>query len=128
MGMQVTMAAVLECPFGAAPSVLMVLPENRVFAPLPAATIMDHIPLLNILPFGMCSCPTNPMVLAATIAAFGVLTPMPCIPMTLAPWLPGSPTVLIGGMPALNNESICLCDWGGEITIEVPGQFTVMVP
>jgi len=128
MGMQVTAGAMLECPFGAAPSVLMVLPYNRVMAGLPAATIMDHIPLLNILPFGVCECLGNPMVAAATAAALGVLTPMPCIPMTLAPWIIGSPTVLIGGMPALNNESICMCDWGGVITIEEPGQFTVMVP
>ena len=37
---------------------------------------------------------------AATAAALGVLTPMPCIPVTAAPWMPGVPQVLIGNMPA----------------------------
>lgn len=128
MGQQVVATAVLKCAFGAAPSALMVVPLAGVMAGPPAATIMDNIPMLNILPFGMCEAPTNPEVIAATAAALGVLTPMPCIPLTLAPWIPGSPTVLIGGIPALNNESICMCEWGGAINIEEPGQFTVMVP
>jgi hypothetical protein len=37
-------------------------------------------------------------------------------------------TLLIGGMPALNNASQCLCCWGGVITFMLPGQFTTMVP
>jgi hypothetical protein len=57
-----------------------------------------------------------------------VLTPMPCIPNTIAPWAPGSPTVMIGNMPALNNSSKCNCIWGGVISITAPGQFTTMVP
>ena len=47
----------------------------------------------------------NPMVAAATAAAMGALTPMPCITMTVAPWVPGSPTVQIANMPALNDGS-----------------------
>jgi hypothetical protein len=57
-----------------------------------------------------------------------VLTPMPCIPMTTAPWMPGSPTVLIANMPALNNSSKLMCMWGGIIEVVVPGQFTINVP
>ena len=41
---------------------------------------------------------------------------------------PGTPTVLIGGMPALNNTSQLICDFAGDITIIEPGEFTVMVP
>ena len=93
-----------------------------------AANIMAHIPIANIPPFGVCSSLANPMVAAATAAALGVLTPMPCIPVTPAPWVPGSPTVLIGGMPALTNTCQCMCNWGGVITITMPGQFTVMAP
>ena len=63
----------------------------------PAANINDHIPMVNILPFGMCQSLANPMVAAATAAALGVLTPMPCIPVTPAPWVPGSPTDLVAG-------------------------------
>ena len=54
-----------------------------------AATIMDYAPLVNILPFGMCSSLANPSVASATAAALGVLTPMPCIPVIPAPWVPG---------------------------------------
>jgi hypothetical protein len=73
--------------------------------------------------------PSNPQVAAATSAALGVLTPIPCLPMTAAaPWAPGSPTVLEGGMPVLNNTSQLMCLWGGVITISVPGQFTEEVP
>lgn len=128
MGIQVAVGANLQCSFGVAPSVLTVLPVNRVLTGGPAANIMDHAPMLNVLPFGMCNCPSNPMVAAATAAALGVLTPMPCIPMTTAPWMPGSATVMLGSMPALQNSSKLMCQWGGVIQILAPGQFTVMVP
>jgi hypothetical protein len=128
MGIQVAAGATLQCSFGVAPGVLTVLPVNRTMTGAPAANIMDHVPMLNILPFGMCNCPSNPMVAAATAAALGVLTPMPCIPMTSAPWMPGAPTVMVGGMPGLQNSSKLMCQWGGVIQILVPGQFTVMVP
>jgi hypothetical protein len=128
MGMQVAMGANLQCSFGAAPSALMVLPANKVMTGTPAANIMDGKPMVNILPFGVCNCPANPMVAAATAAALGVLTPMPCIPATAAPWAPGAPTVLVGGMPSLQNSSKLMCNWGGVIQVLAPGQTTVMVP
>ncbi|MCX6596096.1 MAG: DUF4280 domain-containing protein [Acidobacteria bacterium] len=127
MGQQVCMGAMLQCSFGVAPSSLVVLPVNRTLTQTPAANIMDHVPMLNIMPFGMCNSIANPMVAAATAAALGVLTPMPCIPATAAPWVPGSPTVLIANMPALNNSSKLMCMWAGVISINVPGQFTVQV-
>lgn len=128
MGQQVCMGAMTKCTFGAAPSSLMVLPVSLVMTNVPDANIMDNKPMVNILPFGMCQSMANPMVIAATAAALGVLTPMPCIPATVAPWVPGSPTVLLGNMPALSNSSKLMCMWGGVIGIDVPGQFTVAVP
>ena len=128
MAIQVCMGATLQCSFGAAPSSLVVLPSNRTMTGTPAATIMDHAPLVNIMPFGMCSSPANPTVAAATAAALGVLTPMPCIPATAAPWIVGAPTVLIGGMPALDNNSKLMCNWGGVIQIVNPGQTKMMIP
>ena len=128
MGMQVVAGALLSCTFGAAPSALMVLPANRVMAGgPPAANIMDSKPMVNIMPFAMCSSPANPMVIAATAAAMGVLTPMPCIPATAAPWVPGKPTVLLGSMPTLDNGSKCFCSWAGVISITMAGQFQTMV-
>lgn len=128
MGMQVTNGAMTMCSFGLAPGTLMVPPINLVMAGTPAANIMDNKPMMNVLPFGMCQSMANPTVAAATAAALGVLTPMPCVPVTAAPWAAGAPTVLIGNMPALNNSSKLMCNWGGLIQIGVPGQFTVMVP
>ena len=118
----------MQCSFGVAPSSLVVLPANRTLTGTPAANIMDNKPIANIPPFGMCTSMANPMVASATAAALGVLTPMPCIPVTTAPWIVGAPTVLIGNMPALNNSSKLMCNWGGVIQISVPGQFTVMIP
>jgi Domain of unknown function (DUF4280) len=128
MGQQVCGGAMTQCTFGVAPGTLMVLPLNLVMTGMPAANIMDNKPMVNVMPFVMCQSMANPMVAAATAAALGVLVSMPCIPMTTAPWLPGAPTVLIGNMPALNNSSKLMCMWGGVISINVPGQFTVMVP
>lgn len=128
MGMMVCMGAMLQCSFGVAPSSLVVLPTNGVLTGVPAATIMDNIPMANIMPFGMCNSLANPTVAAATAAALGVLTPMPCIPVTAAPWVVGAPTVLVGNFPALNDASKLMCNWGGVIQINAPGQFTVQVP
>lgn len=129
MGQLVTMGAMLQCSFGVAPSSMVVTPENMVNASKkPAATIMDNIPMKNIMPFGMCNSLANPQVAAATSAALGVLTPMPCIPVIAAPWAPGSPTVMIKNKPALNNSSKCMCNWAGVISINFAGQATVNVP
>lgn len=126
MGLLVCGGAVLSCSFGMAPSVLNVLPAARVMTSMALASIMDQVPMVNILPFGMCSSPANPMVAAATAAALGVLTPMPCIPVTAGPWVPGKPAVLIGGKPALDNSCKLMCSYGGVIQVNQPGQFTIM--
>ncbi len=129
MGFCVCAGAMCACSFGAAPSALVVTPENRVAAGgPPMATIMDYIPMKNVLPFGMCTNPANPQVAAATAAALGVPTPMPCIPVVPAPWAPGSPAVLVANKPALNQNSKAMCAWGGVIQITNPGNMNVMIP
>ncbi|WP_246563375.1 DUF4280 domain-containing protein [Paenibacillus montaniterrae] len=128
IGQLVCGGASLQCSFGTAPNVLTVAPSKGVLTGLPAATIMDHIPMANIAPFALCNSMSNPAVASATAAKFGTLTPMPCVPVTSAPWIPGSPTVLIGNLPALNSNSKCMCAYGGVISITTPGQFTVQVP
>ena len=129
MAFQVVNGALLKCSFGAAPSTLVVLPVHRVLSSnQPAANILDHQPMVNIMPFGMCLSMANPSVASATSAALGVFTPMPCIPVTVTPWVPGSPTVLVDMMPALNNTSCCNCMWGGVVQIGMPGQVTEMIP
>lgn len=125
MGLQVCMGAMLQCSFGVAPSSLVVLPANHVNTSVPAANILDNKPIVNVPPFGVCSSPANPTVAAATAAALGVLTPMPCVPVTAAPWAPGSTKVMLGKMPALESNSKLMCNWGGVIQIVSPGQIKV---
>ncbi len=125
MGMLTVNTATCMCTFGAAPAPLIATSAPTVIAVnQPVATIMD----LPKIPFGMCSAPSNPAVAAATAAALGVLTPMPCTPVVAVPWAPGSPTVLIGGKPALNNTSKTFCSYGGVISITMTPAVTVQVP
>ena len=129
MAQHVCMGAMTKCSFGMAPGSLVVLPVSQVMTtPGPLANIMDNKPMANVMPFAMCQSLANPMVAAATAAAMGALTPMPCIPNTVAPWIVGAPTVMVGNMPALNSTSKLMCMWGGVIEVSVPGQFTVEVP
>ena len=77
MGQETVATATLQCTFGAAPSVFSVLPKSRTLCGgMPAANIMDNTPMMNIMPFGVCSSLSNPTVASATSAALGVLTPM----------------------------------------------------
>ncbi|WP_338867167.1 DUF4280 domain-containing protein [Myxococcus stipitatus] len=126
MGAQVVMGAVLQCSFGVAPSSLVVPPTSKVMGPVPAANILDNKPMANILPFGMCQSMANPTVAAATAAAMGVLTPMPCVPATAAPWVPGCPKVMVGNMPALDSNSKLMCSYGGVIQVVSPGQVKII--
>ena len=121
-------SAQCQCTFGQAPSVFMVLPDKMINGQnLPSANIMDYKPMVNIMPFGMCNSMSNPAVASATAAALGVLTPQPCLPNITAPWVPGSPTVLVKGQPALNNQCKLMCAWGGVISITNPGSTIVQV-
>lgn len=127
MAFQVVNGALMMCSFGTAPGTLLVLPTNRVLAAnMPAANIMDNKPFVNITGFVMCTSMANPTVASATSAASGVLTPMPCTPMTAAPWTPGASKTLIANMPALTNSSTCTCSYGGTISITFAGQVQVM--
>ena len=105
----------------------MVLPDKKVKSMLPVAVKSDHIPLLNILPFGMCSNPANPMVIAATAAAMGVLTPAPCIPCTVQDWTQACEKVKMKGEQALNMDSKLQCLYGGNIQASAPIQPTVLL-
>ena len=70
----------------------------------PPATIMDNQPFVNIMPFGLCTSLANPITAAQTTAALGVLTPGTCTPVIPAPWVPGSPTVLIAQQAGAHQD------------------------
>lgn len=85
MGICICGGSVVQCSFGAAPGTLNVLPASKVISSMPVASVMDNKPMVNIPAFGMCSSMANPQVAAATAAALGALTPMPCVPVITAP-------------------------------------------
>ena len=128
MGLQCCTGAQMNCSMGTSPAGFNATARPTMAAGMPAGNIMDHVPMMNIAPFGLCQSPANPMVAAATAAAGGSLTPQPCIPATASPWSPGSPTVLIGGVSALNNRSTASCAWAGTVTFLDAGQVAVTVP
>jgi hypothetical protein len=113
--------ALMTCSFGMAPSTLSASPGTVLVEGKPAATITDIAPVSNIPPFGMCRSLSNPTVAAATSAALGVLTPMPCIPVITGPWQPGAAKTLVGGKPALVSGSTCICAWGGSVQLTFTG-------
>ena len=107
------------CDMGFFPSVLLVEPLGVFANDLPAGTIVDIIPEVNIPSFILCHSPLNPEVIALTIAALGVPTPAPCIPIVIDPWISPS-TVLIDGIPVLTEGSVCECLWAGTLVLTGP--------
>lgn len=110
----------------------------------PMATVKDHIPNLNIRPFGMCKSQGNPAVKAAG-------KPAPCTPKTETSWIGGSTlhvsnkntnmtanagtsasaktnTDATGQARVLNDSSVLACAYGCVITVLDPGQSTITVP
>jgi len=113
--------AMLTGSFGLAPSSLAVVAPRPMIEGRPAAVITDIMPGANIPGFAMCQSLANPMVAAATAAALGVLTPMPCVPVVVAPWAPPATGTLISGIPAVTAGCTCTCAYGGVITLGMPG-------
>ena len=131
MPLLVVNGATLQCPMAVPPGTtsMIVTSVHRAQAGnQSAANIADFVPMTNIPSFGMCMSLKNPQVAAATSAAQGVLTPQPCMPAIVAPWSPGSSTVMLDNLPALNDTSTCQCLWGAAIMVAYAGQATVMIP
>ncbi len=124
MAKYVCKGAKLKCMWGSDESDLNVVqPVNSVKSGDNfMANIMDYKPMMNIMPFGQCKSMANPVVAAATAANYGKLQEMPCIPNIVAPWVPGNPTVLIKGQPALMDDCKLTCMWAGMIEIKDAGQ------
>ena len=128
MGVLVVSGALLKCSFGTTLANLTVTSQIKVLAEgKPAATIKDTAPMVNVSSCGMCMSLANPQVATATAAAMGVLTPQPCIPSTVASWIPTQMKCLAGGSPCLANDSTLMCMYGGVITIVSPGSTKVLL-
>ena len=121
MAVLVVDGAVVSCSFGSTPSILAASPASPANGTSAgAATIMDFAPFANIRPFGLCSSLANP-------AVFSSGSPQLCVPATASPWVPGSPAVTIGGLPALDSACTCNCLWAGVVSVITPGQQAAQV-
>jgi hypothetical protein len=119
----VVMGAMTECTWGSMDSRLILPLSHGVYIKGRAQlNIMDFKPIMNILPFGMCSSLLNPLVAAATAANQGVLRKMPCIPVVVTPWMKGKMDKLVENQPALLCSSMNMCLFAGLITINDDGQ------
>lgn len=123
MDSYVVEGATLKCSFGDSSSKLMIPVKHEVYINNKTqGNMMDYIPMVNITPFGLCSSPTNPAVIAATAASFGKPQKVPCIPAIAAPWMCCKNDVLITNFPAILKSSKLMCMWCGVITVEDDGQ------
>lgn len=115
--------ATMKCSMGTSQAKLTVLSLRTVFLTgQPMANISDHLTMVNLAPFGRCRSLGFPATAAATAAAHGKLTPMPCMHNTPFPWMGGKNDYIIKGDPALLKSSTCQCLWGGTISLVTDGQ------
>jgi hypothetical protein len=103
----------IKCSYGSAPMPYVVENPSYMVGEAPGGTISDAIPFANIPTFGQCMCMDNPE--NAAFEETGVYAP--CVPMT-EEWIPDVPNITFQGLPILDKGSTCMCDWGGEITVE----------
>lgn len=105
--------ATLACTCGSLQTKLNVLLNGIGYSQGAAATIFDCLPIINIPPFGTCIAPGNPQLL------------MPikmCIPAFVPIWLNQVPSILLQGLPVLDDSATLICLWGGLVSIQDPGQ------
>ncbi len=128
--MAVVSTAQTQCSFGSGPQTVNIIPmgvsasggkEYR-------KAWIDFLPYLNEAPKGACSNPAFPPTAAATAAAFGALTPMPCIPVQ-SPYMPGALFHKAFSTPVscADDKAICLIGQGGNISVTNPGQETIKI-
>lgn len=106
-----TTGAMCMCTCGSCPSAFNATPSPCLCNKMPIGTIMDNVPMFNIMPFGACS----------------IMLGSPCVPATPAPWIPGKPTVLSSKKPTLTTDSQLQCALGGVIKFIVPAEFTTIL-
>jgi len=121
----VVKGASCSCSEGTGSCSLVVTSNVNTASSNSIATVNDFAPIVNLESFVMCSAKVNPLVIAATAAALGTPTPAPCTPMTASPWEGASELVTSGGNAVLLPSSTLSCSYGGDITIDSPGQTKV---
>lgn len=100
--------AVLSCSLGTEDSILRVPRSHGVSAQAGnQANISDCIGGINIISFHKCRCE---------------YPPVPCNPEIVIKWLKGQKNCILDGEPALLEDCIVPCIYGGIIKIITNGQ------
>ncbi len=115
MAFGVVTGAVVKCMYGAMPASLVTTSQMNVTDNgKPFATIQDCT-MANFQTFSMCTCPSNP----AVVAAQG--SPVPCARVPAGLWIPKHPNIMAGQNPLLTSDCTCMCGFGAQISIVNPG-------
>ena len=103
-----TAMAMIRCNAGLNPVPLLLPVGHGVQSKgKPLVNANDQIPMVNILPFGICrNKPAAPP--GANV----------CIPVTPLAWTKGDTHCFVGGAPALKKDSCLTCMMGGSIKFE----------
>lgn len=122
MGIYVVQGAQMNCSCGDGSASLKVTQKKVFIEHKPQATAKDHLSLVNIPSFGLCSSLANPAVAAATAANHGKLKKVKCIPNTVSPWVGARDNNYICEAQALLDSSTLRCAYCGVIKISDHGQ------
>ncbi|MBR2216542.1 MAG: DUF4280 domain-containing protein [Selenomonadaceae bacterium] len=102
--------AKIKCSAGTIPLPIVLPVSHGVVSKgqkLPLLNANDHIPMVNIMPFGLCkNKPAAPP--GANV----------CIPVTPLAWKSGDTHCFVGGAPALSADSSLTCMMGGTIKFQ----------
>lgn len=124
MGIPVVSGASIGCTMGLGSGTLNATSQVTIRFNGATVATKNDVGAQNVGSCGMCTSMGNPTVASATVAALGVLTPQPCIPVAGGTWQ-ASGTTKVGGAFPITNESTLTCSYGGSIFITNPGQTKV---
>lgn len=111
-----------RCANGTQPCPLNVSNRKRMVVNGKAIALRTDASTVNLSGFGYCNNLGNPIVMEATMAAQGVLTPMPCVPMLKGVWDRTVERLKIDGQQAVGESSTTMCAYGGSISISLVGE------
>lgn len=114
-------AGMLQCMMGISPAPYMIPPSGETFTP---GFTMGATLIPTLFPtHGGCNIQSNP-----TAAAQLFIPPYQCVANLHAPFVPGNPQCMVmhGASPILIMNDMCTCLYsaGGQIMVQMPGQFS----
>ena len=125
--------AVLQCQFGSHCKKLNLPIDHGVYIlDTPMMHALDYIPVVNIVPFGVCShplIPPGPSIVLPKEGArgkdgeltgappSGIAKGIPCMPIVVVPWqnAHNETRLTLAEIPSITTKSFLVCMYGGII-------------